>query len=290
MDKRLPKLLNPPDPDLGMTGEVEMLAGYIAHDLKNLLTIVAGYAELLLEDAYEPADLREYAQEMRSATARAVRLVTQVLDTRWKALANAEATNLNEAIVTLLKSLRGRFGAGIAVSTKLDHSLPPIAADPAQIHRVLLNLLLNACDAMSNGGRLTVETSAKPDILGSGRSDYAMVSIEDTGSGMDADTKRRIFEPYFTTKGRNGTGLGLTSVQRIVEDAGGKIAVDSAPGEGTKFRVYLPHVRLTTGARVSTAAIMGGICQFAPRPSDPATCDRISPGRNGLRRTLQRGA
>ena len=225
-------------------------AGGIAHDFNNILTVIAGYSEMVMDKgALRGAD-RSAIEEIAQATRRASSLTTQLLAFSRQQLVQPIALNLNEVICTIESMLRRLIGADIVLSTVLAPSLGPVKADPSQIDQVLLNMVVNARDAMPQGGRLTIET-ANVELdeafvrqhAGSRPGSHVMLAVTDTGIGMDGATKARMFEAFFTTKGPGkGTGLGLATVYGIVKQSVGYIAVDSEPGSGTTIKVYLPRV------------------------------------------------
>jgi len=225
-------------------------AGGIAHDFNNILTVIAGYSEMVMDKgALRGAD-RSAIEEIAQATRRASSLTTQLLAFSRQQLVQPIALNLNEVIGTIESMLRRLIGADIVLSTVLAPSLGPVKADPSQIDQVLLNMVVNARDAMPQGGRLTIET-ANVELdeafvrqhAGSRPGSHVMLAVTDTGIGMDGATKARMFEAFFTTKGPGkGTGLGLATVYGIVKQSVGYIAVDSEPGSGTTIKVYLPRV------------------------------------------------
>jgi len=229
---------------------VGRLAGGVAHDFNNLLTVMGGYAELLLEQL-EPADpRREAAREILQASQKAASLARQLLAFGRRQVLQPRIVSLNDLVLGTYRLLRRAIGEHIEVELALSPHAGNVRADPTQIEQVLLNLALNARDAMPEGGRLTI-TTASVDLtagtIGAGEpipaGPFVLLSVADTGCGMDEVTRNRIFEPFFTTKPPgHGAGLGLAVVYGIVRQHGGAIEVESAPGKGTTFRVYLPRV------------------------------------------------
>jgi PAS domain S-box-containing protein len=225
------------------------LAGGIAHDFNNLLMVISGYSEFLLERLGPDPRLRGPAQEISNATQRATSLTRQLLAFSRKQMLAPKVLDLNEVVAENLKMLTRMIGEDIDLVMVPAPALGAVRADPGQIDQVIMNLAVNARDAMPQGGKLTIETANvaldenfvrthSPLTAG----DYVMLAISDTGVGMDVDTQSRIFEPFFTTKGAKGTGLGLSTVYGIVKQSGGFIFVDSQPHRGTAFRAYFPRV------------------------------------------------
>ena len=218
------------------------LAGGIAHDFNNILGIIMGHASLLREVAGNTAKLGRSAAAIEKAAVRGAALVRQILTFARKTSAVFEQVNLNEIASELGRMIEETFPRSIAITLDLAPDLPPVDGDRTQLHQTLLNLCVNARDAMPSGGSLSITTER---ILSRGQGGeqgwFARLTVADTGSGMDETTKRRIFEPFFTTKepGR-GTGLGLSVVYGIVESHRGFISVHSAPGEGTRFTLDFP--------------------------------------------------
>ena len=237
------------------------LAGGVAHDFNNLLTAIIGYADLISErlDSSDPSSsiAREVA-EIRNAADRASGLTRQLLAFSRKQFLNPTILNLNDTASGLLQMLPRVIGDHIRTTSQLSDSLARVKADPSQMEQVFLNLVLNARDAMPMGGQLTIRTAnvdLDEELLGAeslsippGR--YAMLSIGDTGTGMDAATRDRAFEPFFTTKPKGkGTGFGLATVYGIIDQSGGAIYLDTAPGRGTTVRIYLPATEATPEPR-----------------------------------------
>ena len=228
---------------------VGRLAGGIAHDFNNLLMVISGYSEFLLERLGGEPHLRGPAQEIASASERASALTRQLLAFSRKQMLAPRIINLNDIATENLKMLTRMIGEDIDLVLSPGKSLWSVRADAGQIEQVIMNLAVNARDAMPTGGKLTIETANVTLDEEYARvhaplhpGDYVMVSISDTGAGMDADTQSHIFEPFFTTKGPKGTGLGLSTVYGIVKQSGGYIWVYSEVGRGTTFKIYLPRV------------------------------------------------
>jgi PAS domain S-box-containing protein len=229
---------------------VGRLAGGIAHDFNNLLTIITGYTDLALSRPAVPLELRGDIERIENAAARAAALVRQLLAFSRKQVLQPKILDLNSIVVNLDKLLRRLMDDNIEMTTSVRQNVGKVKADPAQIEQVLMNLVVNARDAMPHGGRIVIET-ANVDLdstyadghatVKPGR--YVMLAVSDTGVGMDRETAAHIFEPFYTTKesGR-GTGLGLSTVYGIVKQSGGYIWVYSEVGKGSSFKVYLPRV------------------------------------------------
>jgi PAS domain S-box-containing protein len=228
---------------------VGRLAGGIAHDFNNLLMVISGYSEFLLERLGAEPHLRGPAQEIAGAAERASSLTRQLLAFSRKQMLAPRIVNLNEVASENLKMLTRMIGEDIDLVMVPGENLWPVRADAGQIEQVIMNLAINARDAMPSGGKLTIETANV--TLGEDYArlhaplyagDYVMAAISDTGAGMDAETQSHIFEPFFTTKGPKGTGLGLSTVYGIVKQSGGYIWVYSEVGRGTTFKIYLPRI------------------------------------------------
>jgi PAS domain S-box-containing protein len=225
------------------------LAGGIAHDFNNLLMVISGYSEFLLERLGPDPRLRGPAQEISNATQRATSLTRQLLAFSRKQMLAPKVLDLNEVVAENLKMLTRMIGEDIDLVMVPGPGLGAVRADPGQIDQVIMNLAVNARDAMPQGGKLTIETANVTLDENFARThtpltpgEYIMIAISDTGVGMDVETQSRIFEPFFTTKGAKGTGLGLSTVYGIVKQSGGFIFVDSQPQRGTAFRTYFPRV------------------------------------------------
>jgi signal transduction histidine kinase len=231
---------------------VGQLAGGVAHDFNNLLQVIIGYSDMLLR-VTSPAlneDVHSKVEEIGKAGHRAAGLTRQLLAFSRKQVLQPKLLDLNTVVDDMDTMMKRLIGAHIEMRTILDPGLGIVKADPGQVEQVLLNLAVNARDAMPSGGKLTIET--RNAVLDSqftqahravepGR--YVMLAVSDSGTGMSEDVKSRIFEPFFTTKEKDkGTGLGLSTVYGIVKQSGGSIWVYSEPGQGTTFKIYLPCV------------------------------------------------
>ncbi|HKP95238.1 MAG TPA: PAS domain S-box protein [Fibrobacteria bacterium] len=225
---------------------VGRLAGGIAHDFNNLLTAINGYSEMALGLIEGDDNLAEYLGEIKRSGERAASLTQQLLAYSRKQILAPTILDLNETVADMDRMLRRLIGEHIHLESSLDPALGMVRADPGQIQQIILNLVLNARDAMPHGGRLVFETSNVVLDKGQGASaarPHVMLAIRDTGSGMSSEVKARIFEPFFTTKEvGKGTGLGLSSAYGIIKQSGGLIAVDSEPDKGSVFKIYLPIV------------------------------------------------
>jgi CheY-like chemotaxis protein len=220
---------------------VGRLAGGVAHDFNNLLTIISGYCELLLMSDMPVGDKRrESIATIRDAGERAARLTQQLLAFSRKALIEPKLIDLNELVTDSVKLLRRLIGEDIILAVVTVPRPVRIKADPGQFEQVVMNLVVNARDAMPTGGRLTIETSVISST-DSGSSQLACLAVSDTGQGMSDEVREKIFEPFFTTKGvGKGTGLGLAVVHGVVTQSGGQITMESSVGVGTTFRIVMP--------------------------------------------------
>ena len=245
------------------------LAGGIAHDFNNILGIIMGYASFLVRHEVNSAKLSQNAESIIKAASRGAALVKQLLTFARKTEIFFGPVQINDTIEEITKLVGATFPKTVVISTQLQENLPPITADGTQIHQVILNLCINARDALSKSGTISISTrtlsgeSVTSRFLKAEAPEYVQVQISDTGTGMDAVTRQKIFEPFFTTKGPGkGTGLGLALVYGIVESHKGFIDVESELGRGTTFSVFLPvHERRVDGMRIaqqSTKDVPGG--------------------------------
>jgi signal transduction histidine kinase len=225
------------------------LAGGVAHDFNNLLTAIVGFTDLILERIDPDDRTSDDVREIRKAADRATALTRQLLAFSRKQFLNPTVVDVNETVSGLIHMLPRVIGEHIETTTRLAPQLPRVWADSSQMDQVLVNLVLNARDAMPAGGQLTIETASveldehrvSAERLTVPPGPYVMLAVGDTGTGMDEATRARAFEPFFTTKPKGqGTGLGLATVYGIVDQSGGGIALDTAPGRGTIVRIFLP--------------------------------------------------
>ena len=222
---------------------VGRLAGGIAHDFNNLLTIILGYGSLLKQTLPVGEQTEDHVRVIMGAAGQAARLTQQLLAFSRRQVLRPETLNLNAVIGEMEKILRGLAPPDIELVMSLAPDLGKVRADRGQIEQVVMNLCVNARDAMPQGGKLTLETRNVELEQGVKPGPYALLAISDTGCGMDAETRARIFEPFFTTKEfGKGTGLGLSTCHGIVQQSGGDILVRSEPGQGARFEVYLPRL------------------------------------------------
>ncbi len=227
------------------------LAGGVAHDFNNLLTVFSGYTDLLLAEFQDSDPRCEYLEEMQRAADRAASLTSQLLAFSRMQRSSPRELNLGDLLMEMRKMLRRLIGEDIELVMNIAEGLGLVFADPRQMETVLINLIVNARDAMPHGGRLSIElgnfqlrSNDRRTRAGWKPGPYVTLSVTDTGIGIDADLCTRIFEPFFTTKAPGeGTGLGLSTCYGIVEQGGGRITVDSIPGKGSTFRVYLPRIK-----------------------------------------------
>jgi len=251
---------------------VGRLAGGVAHDFNNLLTIIMGFTELMLADCGPQHPHADSLRQVLEAGQRAQTLTRQLLAFSRRQTLRPQVIELTEVVRGLEKMLRRLIGEDIRLVTDYGSSSPRIKADPGQIEQVILNLAVNARDAMPDGGVLTIETGEKEldeeysrRHLGTSPGKYALLAVSDNGCGMDEETRSRIFEPFFTTKPKEkGTGLGLATSYGIIKQSGGNIWCYSEPGVGTTFKIYLPVTEeplSDTTAKVATAGVA------SPRPS-----------------------
>ena len=253
---------------------VGQLAGGIAHDFNNLLTAITGYSELTLKRLEPDSTVWRNVEEIRKAGVRAASLTRQLLAFSRKQELQPKVLDINSVVSEMDKLLRRLIGENIELSAHLTPDLRMVMVDPSQIEQVLMNLVVNARDALPDGGKIRIETTnlylddgaigRQAPVPGGA---YVLLTVTDTGTGMNAALQERIFEPFFTTKSKDkGTGLGLSTVYGVVKQSGGYISVHSEVGKGTSFKVYLPQVAATgnagipavedSGARVGTETVL----------------------------------
>jgi two-component system, cell cycle sensor histidine kinase and response regulator CckA len=228
---------------------VGRLAGGVAHDFNNMLTVISGYSRMMLDELPPDDPLREYAEEVGKAAERAGAITNQLLSFSRRQMIQSQVINVNTVISQTEKMLHRLLGEDIQLTLDLENAIANIKADPNQIEQAIVNLAVNSRDAMPTGGQIFLQTAnAHLDDayvqthLGIKPGEYVMIAITDTGHGMDPEVRKRIFEPFFTTKERGkGTGLGLATVYGMVKQSGGDIWVYSEVGKGTTFKLYFPR-------------------------------------------------
>jgi two-component system, cell cycle sensor histidine kinase and response regulator CckA len=252
---------------------IGQLAGGVAHDFNNLLTVVTGTVELLLmQPDLNPPDAHELLTAVHRAGERGASLVRQLLKFSRRDQTPARVVDLNSVVRDIERMLSRLIGSDITFLTSLQPELGCVLANPVQLEQVLVNLVVNACDAMPSGGTLSIETR-DVEVGGGNRSGrYVLLTVTDTGHGMDEETLARVFEPFFTTKEVDaGTGLGLATVHGIVQKAGGFVEVESSPGAGAQFRVYLPRQQSRESTRlIPSIPAQGGTESILLVEDDPA--------------------
>jgi two-component system cell cycle sensor histidine kinase/response regulator CckA len=253
MDPKTAETLRRGEAQLRQTVKMEAvgrLAGGIAHDVNNLMTVVTGYAELLLEELHDRPRLHHMTAEMKRAADRGTLIAQQLLAFSRKQMLSPAVVSLSETVASMEPSLRRILGDDIDLTCPMPSDPCSVYVDAAQIEQVVANLAINAREAMPSGGRLTVSVAqVELNTAGSVRGPempqgpYVALQVADTGHGMDLETQAKIFEPFFTTKPRGqAIGFGLATVYGIVKQSGGFVYCDSAVGVGTTFTVYLPAV------------------------------------------------
>ncbi len=241
---------------------IGQLAGGVAHDFNNILAVIIGYADLMLQQLGPDQPLHKYACEIQHAVERATKLTRQLLIFSRKQTVQSVVLDPNEVLKNLDKMLRKLIDESVEMHFVLDNPIGRIKADSGYIGQVLMNLVINARDAMPAGGKLTIETHnvslaeayayAHPNLI---PGDYVMLAVSDTGSGMTDEVKKHLFEPFYTTKPKGkGTGLGLTTCQTIINQCDGHIGVYSEVGKGTTFKVYFPRVEQLPQVATASAA------------------------------------
>jgi signal transduction histidine kinase/CheY-like chemotaxis protein len=264
---------------------VGRLAGGVAHDFNNVLTAIAGYSDLLLEDLDARDPKRQDVEEIRAAAQRAATLTRQLLAFSRKQVLQSRVLDLNAVVQALEKMLQRLIGEDVELVFSPGADLRPVRADPGQIEQVILNLAVNARDAMPRGGKLTIETANVEldatyvrDHHGAVPGRYVLLAVSDTGVGMEPETRSHIFEPFFTTKEPGkGTGLGLATVYGIVKQSGGYVWVYSEPGRGATFKIYLPWVdeQVPTQHQVAAVSLVGGSETVLLAEDDPSVRDVV---------------
>ena len=270
------------------------LAGGVAHDFNNLLTVIGSCTDFVLGDPTLNADHRADLNEVKNATDRATSLTRQLLAFGRTQVLRPSTLNLNDELARLIPMLKRLFESAIEIRIENERGLWPVRADATQIEQVLLNLALNARDAMKDGGVLTFSTenvtiaTERPiddQEFQIRRGDYVVLKVHDTGIGMDTETQRRIFEPFFTTKETGkGTGLGLATSYGIVKQSGGYIKLVTSPGAGAEFQIYLPrteaatHEKTPTSVRLATRPWRGTILLVEDEPAVQHALGRVLTG------------
>jgi diguanylate cyclase (GGDEF)-like protein/PAS domain S-box-containing protein len=273
------------------------LAGGVAHDFNNLLTVILGNCELVLADLPEGDPRRGDVEDIRSAAEHAAALTRQLLAFSRRQILQPKVLSLNTVVKEMLEMLGRIIGEDIELVTELDPSLANTLADPVEMGQVIMNLAVNARDAMPDGGRLFIKTAnvflARDALALAERvpaGGYVALSVTDTGVGMDSETASRIFEPFFTTKeaGR-GTGLGLSTVYGIVKQSGGYISVESEPGQGTTFTIYLPRYQEAVAGGTEGQGEPGPPKADPPPAGDVGGTILLVEDEPGLRESIRRG-
>jgi CheY-like chemotaxis protein len=248
--------VSPRDPSAGLeealadNASLRRHASSVAHDFNNLLSVITGYTEMMLRRLRPDDPLRRNAEAIKRATEWGAALAQQILAGSRRPPAAPTPVDLNQLVGNVTRVLQPLLGESIELVTRLDSELGLVSANPHQIGQVIMNLVVNARDAMPQGGRLTLETANVSQVV--------MLAVSDTGCGMDNETRARLFEPYFTTKepGR-GTGVGLATVYDVVTHLGGQISVMSDAGAGSTFKIYLPRIPETAPTAEAPAAPSG---------------------------------
>jgi signal transduction histidine kinase len=219
------------------------LAGGVAHDFNNLLSVINGFSEILMARTPQDGSLRHAIEEISKAGARGADLTRQLLIYSRHQDVALLPINLNDVVNDMTSLLRSMAGTNVSINVQLDDSLGLVMCDRGQMDRILMNLVVNARDAMPEGGAITIKT-VNANVDGDDHPPgFVLLTVSDTGVGMDSGTRSRIFEPFFTTKRTElGTGMGLPIVQSVVHSVGGWVDVESTVGKGSSFRVFLPHI------------------------------------------------
>jgi len=215
------------------------LAGGVAHDFNNMLTVIGGYSRLMLTQLDQTESTLDYAKAIRDSADRAAALTGQLLAFSRRQVVQARVVNLNDLVVNMEGMLGRLLGENVELSTIRSPISGKVKVDPGQMEQVIVNLAVNAKDAMPDGGKVTIEVSNAE----LGRRPHVMLAVTDTGSGMDSEVQSHLFEPFYSTKAKEkGTGLGLSIVYGIIKQAGGSITVKSQLGQGTIFQIFLPEI------------------------------------------------
>jgi PAS domain S-box-containing protein len=261
------------------------LAGGVAHDFNNILMVISGYSSVLTDALTAEPKLRGHVEQIQKAGERAASLTRQLLAFSRKQTIQPVPLNLNNVVTGVEKLLHRLIGENIAISTHLAVDLGSVMADAGQMEQVLLNLAVNARDAMPEGGKLSIET--RNTVVRNGKSqgtsetpprDYVELVMADSGAGIDPAVQPHIFEPFFTTKAQGkGTGLGLSTVYGIIQQAGGSVTFESAPGAGTSFRILLPRIPAGKGetAKVASAEQLQGAETVLLVEDDASVCELV---------------
>ena len=255
-------------------------ASSVAHDFNNLLAVITGYTEMMLKRLRADDPMRRNAEAIKRATEWGAALAQQILSGSRRAAPAAVPVDLNQLVGNVTRVLQPLLGDSIELVTRLSPSLARISANPPRIGQVIMNLVVNARDAMPSGGRLTIETSNVGQSV--------MLAVGDTGCGMDDETRARLFEPYFTTKepGR-GSGLGLATVYDVVTQFGGQISVTSDTGAGSTFKIYLPRVPEAAATPVETPVLPPMSAAPAPEGKTVLVVENEREVRDLIREILQ---
>jgi signal transduction histidine kinase/CheY-like chemotaxis protein len=223
-------------------------AGGIAHDFNNILTVIMGYSEIILADKATTSKIKDHLVIIKMAGENAATLIKQLLAFSRQQILQPKKVNLNNSVLEIDAMLKTVIGANIQIEMNLDKSILPVLVDPSQINQVLMNLAINARDAMPKGGKIHIQTKCIEITNNNDRKlaigNYSLINFSDTGTGMDAATMQKVFEPFFTTKAPGkGTGLGLATVYGIIKQSSGFIFLESQVGQGTRFEIYFPVVK-----------------------------------------------
>ena len=239
------------------------LAGGVAHDFNNLLCAILGYADLALSDESGSGSVRDEIEEIRKAAQRAAQLTKQLLAFGRRQIRRPTRVDVDAVVRDTDRLLTQLLGENIQLTVHASARGAVVHMDPSELDQILVNLAVNARDAMAQGGVVTIETSRSHVATDNRQAEFVLLTVSDTGTGIDDEVMKHIFEPFFTTKGEKGNGLGLSTVYGIVEQNGGRIEVDSTVGAGTRFSVYLPLAADCLSARLTPVAPTATIAQAA---------------------------